>query len=142
MKHAATLYGECDISQLYQGSKTWVMVSDYIMLYNGVVLLMQERVGLMNGASMPFILMPLLGRPLEGLNLWWSSHHDGAYGKSVQLFSASDGAVIDVLTVKRKFFDRAMKAAMISLGCSKAKTMTAYAGVRVGGWWAWRKGRR
>jgi hypothetical protein len=134
MKPTATLYGECDIGQLYPGSKTWIMESDYIMVYDGVVLLMEEGVGEMNGASIPFLLMPLLGRPLQGLNLWWSSHHDGAYGASLQLFSAVDGAEIDIFTVRRKWFDRAMKAAMRSLRCSKVKRMAAYAGVRVGGW--------
>jgi hypothetical protein len=136
------------------------MVQDYILIRSdGYVVVMARDVGKCDGASIPWLFqaLPRMGSPLEGLNPWWSCHHDGGYNGSAIVFDvrtvpatqwrmfADDwatfkGSEFEVTEwPKRKWWDVGMRAVMKEIGEPRIKRWLAYRAVRVGGWLPWRR---
>ena len=127
---------------------------------DGFVVVMARGMGKTNGASIPWIVQPILGSPLEGLNPWWSCHHDGGYNGSALVFDLRGISFRDMCWMaehwrvelagmyqphkwpKRKWWDQGMLAAMKEVGEPRIKQWLAYRAVRVGGWLPWRRARK
>jgi hypothetical protein len=80
-----------------------------------------------DGASIPRVLWTLIGHPLEGLFLRPSIAHDDLY---------RSGAV------SRGKADAMFRRQLLSEGVEPWRAAAMYAGVRIGGWLAWRRYRR
>ena len=120
-----------------------------------------------DGASIPMLLQPFLGKPFENDNKFWALPHDGGYRGYAQvvdmrrtiipctqllamcdpspkeLHMVAGDAIIPCRRLGRKWWDKmARDGAMVAAGTHWLKRHIIYRGLRIGGWWAWRKDRR
>ena len=111
---------------------------------------------LVNGASIPRILWPILGSPLGRVNRVWSAVHDCGYRDEARYIDVSHDELKDIKLKyiieflahiprdaimprpNRLWHDQQMKKAMRSLHVPSVKIAACYAGVRLGGWASWR----
>ena len=107
-----------------------------------------------NGASIPKCMWRWLGHPVEGKNAWWSTPHDGGYhGDAVliDLIAAQiePDLILDIWDtlpvycflnrrMSRKWWDKTMLQCMTVMRERRFKRGMVYAGVRIGGWRAYR----
>jgi hypothetical protein len=147
------IMGRAGAVQDHAGDKMRVMVQDYVIVTSdGYAVVMAKGEGRTNGASLPWLVQPVLGGPLKGNNPWWSRPHDATYNGSAFIFDLHAyeptqwlylarnwrGELLGKYEVdvwpKRKWADRMMRAVMKAIGEPRLKVRIAYAGVRVGGW--------
>ncbi|HWW60407.1 MAG TPA: DUF1353 domain-containing protein [Thermoanaerobaculia bacterium] len=87
-----------------------------------------------DGASIPKLLWPFIGGPYEGRHRRSTILHDDKY----QRLARETTCFKALVSKKRAIVDRMMLEIAIADGTDPIKALIIYAGVRVGGWWAWR----
>ena len=123
-----------------------------------------------DGASFPWWIVPVLGRPLDAKNRFWSLPHDAGYNRTAAVIIIERAAAVvgerigrpltvDVDTIfeyarglpdycidhgrqnNRQWWDQVqMMEAMELMGVARWRQALVYAGVRAGGGRAWRRG--
>jgi hypothetical protein len=158
----ATIIGPYNTRPKSRGSNLHVMDVDYITVLDcGHILVMAKDVGETDGASIPWWARWAFGSGRSGFNREWGCPHDGLYKRCIYIFWVDPDAFDHTARMflarnwrthlhgkhevaewpTRKWCDRVMKAVMEALDVPRFKCAAVYRAVRVGGWWAWRKGR-
>jgi hypothetical protein len=120
------------------------------------ILMICKRGAIVNGASIPRALWPLLGHPLSRRNRIWSVPHDCGYNGSACYINTKSHVIsrlkpdaliefcdklpedLHVARPSRLWHDLQMVRAMKATGEGKFKRSVCFLGVRAGGWLPWK----
>lgn len=108
-----------------------------VVFYDSVGICWTAHVGReTDGASIPALLWPLIGGPYEGEHRDGAILHDEAYANAQVV---ERDTWLAIRSPFRAAADRMLREASITRGTSRWKAWAIWAGVRLGGWVAWRE---
>ena len=153
----ARFVGKLDFApQSPEHPKEWKLAQDFGLLLNSGMLIIAQKGGSVDGASIPRLLWRLVGHPFYRGNRFWAVPHDAGYRGFAVIVDLNSAQItpetaldiwrdmdseffIHAKDLKRKFWDRALRQGMVAMHEPRWKRSAVYRAVRLFGWRSYRK---